>query len=147
MKLSPVRWVLAVAGLLVLGFLLIQLVPVGRDHNNPPVKYEPAWDTPRTEKLVRDACFDCHSNETRWPWYSNVAPMSWLVYHDVVKARSRFNFNDLTPDVARNWVGEMVLKIRNNAMPPMRYSALHGEARFSTAERQEIIDGLQATFK
>ncbi len=147
MKLSPVRWILAVAALLVLGFLLLQLVPFGRDHNNPPVKYEPAWDSPRTEKLVRDACYDCHSNETRWPWYSNVAPMSWLVARDVIEARRSFNFNELTPDEARNWVGEMVEKISENSMPPMQYTMVHAEARFSTAERQEIIDGLSATFK
>ena len=92
MKLSPVRWILAVAGLLFLGFLLLQLIPYGRDHSNPPVISQPAWDSPRTEKLVREACYDCHSNETRWPWYSNVAPMSWLLAQDVSEARGRFKF-------------------------------------------------------
>lgn len=147
MKLSPVRWILAVVGLLILVFLLIQLVPYGRDHVNPPVKSEPPWDSPQTEKMVRGACYDCHSNETHWPWYSNVAPMSWLVYRDVAEGRSRFNFNDLTPTSGQDWVGEMVIKIQNNEMPPIQYAAIHAEARFSNAERQEIITGLQATFK
>lgn len=147
MRHSPIRWILAVAGLLVLGFLLIQLVPIGKDHTNPPVTSEPAWDSPRTEKLVRGACYDCHSNETKWPWYSNVAPMSWLVYRDVAEGRESYNFNELTPQEGKNWVGEMVEKIQINAMPPIQYAAFHAEARFSSAERQEIINGLQATFK
>lgn len=147
MKLSPVRWILAVAGLLFMGFLLLQLIPYGRDHSNPPIKSQPAWDSPRTQKLVREACFDCHSNETRWPWYSNVAPMSWLLARDVEEARGRFNLNEMTPDEALDWVGAMVIKVKNNEMPPMRYSALHAEARFSTLERQDLINGLLATFK
>ena len=61
------------------GFLLIQLVPFGRDHTNPPVVQEPNWDSPATRELAQRACFDCHSNETVWPWYSNIAPVSWLV--------------------------------------------------------------------
>lgn len=147
MKLSPVRWILAVAGLLFMGFLLLQLIPYGRDHSNPQVKSQPAWDSPRTQKLAREACFDCHSNETRWPWYSNVAPMSWLLARDVEEARGRFNFNEMTPDEGLDWVGVMVIKVKNNEMPPMRYTALHAEARFSTAERQDLINGLLATFK
>ena len=56
------------------GFLLIQFVPFGRDHTNPPVVQEPKWDSPATRELAKRACFDCHSNETVWPWYSNIAP-------------------------------------------------------------------------
>src|SRR5690349_11025724 len=66
---------LAITGL----FLLIQAVPYGRAHTNPPVVSEPHWDSPRTRELAKRACFDCHSNETRWPWYSHVAPMSWVL--------------------------------------------------------------------
>ena len=64
-------------------FILIQFVPFGRDHTNPPTSKEPAWDSPETKALIRRACFDCHSNETTWPWYSNVAPVSWLTQRDV----------------------------------------------------------------
>jgi hypothetical protein len=57
-------------------FVAIQLVPYGRDHTNPPVTAEPRWDSPQTRTLAVSACFDCHSNETAWPWYTNVAPFS-----------------------------------------------------------------------
>ena len=70
------RWwtVLAVAILLFIG---IQVVPYGHARTNPPVMAEPAWDSAATRELARQACFDCHSNETEWPWYSNIAPFSW----------------------------------------------------------------------
>ena len=54
------------------------IVPFGHSHTNPPVTKEPAWNSPDTRALVQRACFDCHSNQTTWPWYSHVAPVSWL---------------------------------------------------------------------
>ena len=65
--------------MLVLAFVAIQFVPYGRDHVNPPVGAEPTWDSPGTRTLAKQACFDCHSNETEWPAYSRVAPVSWLI--------------------------------------------------------------------
>ena len=67
--------------------VLIQFVPYGRSHTNPPVTGEPKWSSARVRQLTKDACFDCHSNETTWPWYSNVAPVSWLVQRDVDSGR------------------------------------------------------------
>ncbi len=75
-------------------FLVIQLLPFGRDHTNPVVVSEPNWDSPATRSLAQRACFDCHSNESVWPWYSNIAPVSWLVYNDVIEGRSQMNFSD-----------------------------------------------------
>ena len=72
----------AVATLAVI-FVAIQFVPYGHPAPNPPTRREPNWDSPRTRELVARACFDCHSNQTRYPWYSYVAPVSWLVAHDV----------------------------------------------------------------
>ena len=81
------KWILrgVVAGVVLLG--LIQLVPYGRDHTNPPVTQEVKWDSPRTRELAVGACYDCHSNLTEWPWYSNVAPISWLTQKDVDEGR------------------------------------------------------------
>ena len=71
--------------------LIIQFVPYGRDHTNPPVIAEPAWDSPQTRALFFRACADCHSNETTWPWYSTIAPASWLITRDVMEGRATFN--------------------------------------------------------
>ena len=84
------RWTSGALALLGFG-LAIQLVPYGRDHTNPPVLAEPAWDAPRTRELFFQACKDCHSNETVWPGYASLAPMSWLVQHDVEEGREHFN--------------------------------------------------------
>ena len=75
-RLEPRR----VGGWVTLAALVVlpQLVPYGRDHRNPPITGTPTWDSPRTAELARRACFDCHSHETRWPWYSSLAPLSWL---------------------------------------------------------------------
>ncbi len=89
--LRVVLWV-AVVGAVALA--AIQFVPYGRDHTNPPVTASPAWDSPRTEQLVRAACYDCHSNETVWPWYSSVAPASWLLQRDVDEGRDHMNFSE-----------------------------------------------------
>jgi len=147
MKLTPARWLLTIGLILILGFALIQLIPYGRDHSNPAVVSQIVWDSAQTENLVRGACFDCHSNEIKWPWYSNVAPMSWLVYRDVQEGRSKFNFSTLTPDQGKLWVGELVEKISQNEMPPIQYAAIHSSARFSVSEKIALVDGLMATFK
>ena len=87
------RIALSLIGLLLLAFVAIQLVPYGRDHDNPAVIAEPNWDSPQTRDLFMTACGDCHSYETEWPWYSNIAPVSWLVQHDVEEGREKLNFS------------------------------------------------------
>src|SRR5688572_25353985 len=81
-------------GVLVGIFGLMQLIPYGRTHSNPPTIAEPKWDSPRTRELAVRACFDCHSNHTKWPWYANVAPMSWAVQFDVEVAREVVNYSE-----------------------------------------------------
>ena len=129
---------------LVAGFILIQLVPYGRNHTNPPITAEPEWDSPRTRELFMTVCGDCHSNETVWPWYSHLAPVSWLVQHDTEDGREKLNISEWgvreyeSDEAAEAYTeGEMPLKI---------YYPTHPEARLGEAEQQELIDGLIATF-
>jgi mono/diheme cytochrome c family protein len=126
-------------------FGLAQLVPYGRDHVNPPVVSQPKWDTPATLELVKTACFDCHSNETIWPAYSNIAPGSWLIYRDVVDGRRRLNFSDWTAR-PRN-VGEIIEKINEGEMPPFQYTIIHRNAILSSAQKQALIQGLTNSLK
>jgi len=125
-------------------FLLIQLVPYGRAHGNPPVVSEPKWDSPQTHDLAQRACFDCHSNATTWPWYSNVAPVSWLVYRDISEGRQRMNFSDWQNTYMRE-LGEISHVISEGEMPPLQYLLMHSSARLSAAEKTQLIDGLQKT--
>jgi hypothetical protein len=125
--------------ILIAGFILIQLVPYGRNHTNPPVVSEPNWDSPRTHELAVRACFDCHSNETVWPWYSNIAPASWLVYHDVETGRRFMNFSDW--GTRRQESGEIAEVVNGGEMPPSQYLLMHPEARLSASEKQELVQG------
>jgi hypothetical protein len=126
-------------------FGLMQLVPYGRTHSNPPVIQEPAWDSPRTRELAVRACFDCHSNETRWPAYANIAPMSWVVQRDVEAARSVINFSEWhAPSDLASYSG---LSVRTGGMPPTKYRLAHPEADLSEAETAELARGLDATLK
>ncbi|MFL7892344.1 MAG: heme-binding domain-containing protein [Anaerolineales bacterium] len=138
--------ILGIIILLVAGFIILQLVPYGRNHADPAVVAEPNWDSPQTRELASRACFDCHSNETVWPWYSNIAPVSWLVQHDVDEGRSRLNFSEWgTGRFDEPWeIGEAISR---GQMPPSKYTAMHPYARLTQTEKQSLIDGFQATFR
>jgi mono/diheme cytochrome c family protein len=132
-----------VAGLAV-AFMAIQLVPYGRPTPNPPVRREPNWDSSRTRELAARACFDCHSNQTRHPWYSYVAPVSWLVNSDIEGARSKMNLSEW--DLPQREAMAAVEQIEKGNMPLPFYVPLHPEARLSDEERQALINGIEATF-
>ena len=141
-----------VAGVAVFG--LIQLVPYGRNHTNPPVRRSVKWDSARTEELARGACLDCHSNLTTWPWYSNIAPVSWLVYADVQGGRGSLNFSAnrwrrlIPPSGTSPRTPERRTSSRPCAtapMPPWQYKPTHPAGRLSNAERTELANGLAKT--
>jgi hypothetical protein len=139
------RKVVKIALLSLLGLLVaIQLVPYGRDHSNPPVTAEPAWDSPQTRRLVAASCFDCHSNQTSWPWYTSVAPFSWLTQRDVDDGRATLNFSEWNRPQE---IDEIIGIISEGEMPPWYYGLLHSSARLSDQERQQLIDGLRATLQ
>jgi hypothetical protein len=130
------------AGVVVL-FGAIQVVPYGHNHSNPDVIAEPAWSDQQTRGLAARACFDCHSNETAWPWYSNIAPVSWLIQHDVEEGRSVLNFSEWGAAGRRaGEAGEVVLE---GEMPPSYFVLLHAEAKLSSAEKQALAQGLQSS--
>jgi hypothetical protein len=138
MKKRAILWVLI--GLVVLG-LLIQLIPLPGRGNNPLVVSEPPWDSPQTRLLVKRACFDCHSNETVWPWYSYVAPVSWLVYSDTMQGRRRMNFSEWN-SASQPSASEVVRMIQEGEMPPAIYLPMHPAAQLTAAEKQQLITGL-----
>lgn len=140
------HWAPRVVLAAVAAFALIQLVPYGRAHANPPVRSEPRWDSARTKALFAQACGACHSNLTTWPWYSNVAPVSWLVQHDVDDGRARFDVSAWRqqPQPAAERVAQAVL---SGHMPPLQYRLIHSEARLSSAQRAALAAGIRRTFQ
>lgn len=133
---------IALAAVLLL--VLAQLVPYGRDHTNPPVVAEPAWDSPKTREIFLRTCGDCHSNETQWPWYSSVAPVSWLVQRDVEEGRGELNVSQWGQGEQEG--DEAAGMVRKGEMPPWFYLPAHPEAKLSDADRDALIAGLVATF-
>lgn len=125
---------------LVIGILLIQLIPYGRNHNNPPVVQEPVWVSAEVRSLAEKACFDCHSNETKWPWYSNIAPVSWLVMRDIQEGREHLNFSEW--GMGENESDDLVETIYEGEMPPANYVLLHSEANLSDGEKETLAQGL-----
>ncbi len=140
--------VLIVIVIAVLLLLAIQIIPIGSivpalAQTNPPVQSQIVWDSPQTEQLVRGACYDCHSNETVWPAYASVAPVSWLLAHDVNDGREQLNFSVQSADQIDP--EELVQQIERGEMPKPIYLPLHPEARLTDAQKQALIDGLRAS--
>ena len=128
---------------LVVAFAAIQFVPYGRNHVNPPVGTEPKWDSPDTRALAKQACFDCHSNETEWPLYSRIAPVSWLVQQDVSEGRAKLNFSEWQR--AQKEAKDAAKEVRESEMPPLTYKLMHSHARLSAADRERLARGLEKT--
>lgn len=140
-------WKYGVAAVVVF-FIILQLVPYGRNHNNPPVQSEPNWDSPETRALAVTACFDCHSNETKWNrWYTQVAPASWLVQHDVEEGRQILNFSEWDQGGKPREMEEMWEVLQRGSMPPGQYLILHPEAKLTPEQVDQLITGLRATVR
>lgn len=126
-------------------FLLIQLIPFGHDHTNPPTVSEPNWSTPEARALVKEHCFQCHSNETEWPWYSNIAPGSWLIAFDVIAGRREFNFSDWNNNPGE--LDEMIGAINEGEMPPVQYWIFHPNSKMNDQQKKNLINALQNSLK
>ena len=123
----------------------VQFIPYGRDHYNPEVVNTPKWDSPKTKELFDRACADCHSNRTKWPAYSSVAPVSWLITHDVSEAREKFNVS-MWGVQKRNKGKDAAEEVEAGDMPPLIYTVMHKDARLSKEEKEMLIEGLKRTF-
>jgi hypothetical protein len=142
---NKLKWI-AVA--LVAGFLLLQLTNPAR--TNPPVVSDLMATNPPQPPIaatLHAACYDCHSHETRWPWYSRIAPMSWLIANDVNEGRTNLDLSQWpagSPDRAARRLENMSEEIGNGEMPPKKYTAIHADARLTESQRKELTDWLDA---
>ena len=139
---TPGRKVLLRAGLgLLLVAVLLQLLPFGRLGANPPVTRDAPWPNGRARELAVAACYDCHSNRTRRPLYSRVAPFSWLVARDVRQGREKLNFS--TWEGSGGDARDAAETIVEGSMPPRRYLPLHPDARLTEDERRLLVQALE----
>jgi hypothetical protein len=133
-------WTLVAA---VVIFAALQLFNPSRA--NPPVVADFAAATRAPASIaagLRAACYDCHSDETRWPFYARVAPVSWLIASDVNKGRTHLNLSDWPAEPARaaRNLDRMNEVIDYHEMPPAKYKVLHADARLTDAQRKDILD-------
>jgi hypothetical protein len=134
---------IGVLGLFVV-FGLMQLVPYRV--SNPPVTGEPHWDSPQTRALVVAACYDCHSNQTKTPWYGKVAPISWWLTSHVDKGRAALNFSEWNRPQGRRAL-RAAETVQRGSMPPSYYTwfGLHSNAKLTSAQRAALVAGLIKT--
>jgi|YelNatPaOPRAMG01_1025707.scaffolds.fasta_scaffold39921_3 hypothetical protein len=113
-------------------------------HTNPPVTGD-VNAPPQVAAILHRACYNCHSNLTRWPWYSEVAPVSWLVYHDVSDGRHHLNFSTWNlyasdPQTLANKLKHIKKEVNDDDMPPLYYRPMHPNSHLSAADRQAIVE-------
>jgi len=126
--------------------VVLQFIPVPR--TNPPVNADKDFlkvlhPDKDVENLIRASCYDCHSNETVWPWYSYVAPVSWVVSNHVMVARAEFNFSEWTDydeEKTDEFLEDCVEALRDGKMPEQSYLSKHEEARLTKAQRALLIE-------
>lgn len=139
MKKKRILWVL-------LGvFLVIQLVPANRPEvilENPNDIFLNNEVSADMEKMIRTACYDCHSNETHYPWYSYVAPVSFLISRDTEEGRGELNFSNwesLDKIEKAEMLDEISEEVEEGEMPMKIYPITHPDAKLSEEQRNEII--------
>jgi len=145
--MKPTKQMVLSVGLPLALLVALQLVPYGRDHTNPPARHVVAWNAEATRDLAMRACFDRHSNETRWPWYASIAPVSWRIQHNVREGREKLNFTALDPgsESASDVADEAPEMVTKGKMPPLDYLLMHPEAWMSSTDRRALATGLEAT--
>lgn len=126
--------ILATLGILLAAFIAIQFVPAHRTNRlgagDPQAPREVQW-------ILRRACYDCHSTETRWPIWAYVAPISWQVVADVERARQMVNFSDwasYSPEVQKALKATIAYSTSTHRMPTWYYVTLHPDAKLTPAD-------------
>jgi hypothetical protein len=112
---------------------LIQFIPVRR--KNPLVTQDVAAP-PQVKRLLAVSCYDCHSNQTNWPLYGFIAPVSWLLAHDVAVGRAAMNFSrwdSYANERKDSYKSEIYQMVENKLMPPPQYLLIHSKARVDSA--------------
>jgi len=131
------------------GSLIHPFGATGEPGNNQTILREGQID-PATLEIIQRACQNCHSQQTVWPWYSHVAPISWMLARDVQQARLHMNLSrwqDYSTDDQLRLLSTIGSAVRNREMPVQRYLLLHPEARLTDAERQQIYRWTQTERK
>ena len=139
---------------LIVGFIVIQFI--NRPDKSTTTEVTPGHITKvmnvpaNVESILKRSCYDCHSDHTVWPWYSSIAPASWLVGDDVVKGRKKMNFSQWSKiPVAKQEarLNEICEEIKSDEMPLPPYLILHGDAKLSQADKDVLCQWVETELK
>jgi len=121
------------------GFTIMQLIPIQRNNPKTDSSLEIKAAT-NVKAIFKRSCYDCHSNETKWPWYSNIAPMKWFIARDVDVGRQWLNFSvwESYDEKKKKKLKKMIFTAIELAMPLGMYLQAHPEAKLSTKDRETI---------
>lgn len=128
---------------------LIQIIRPSRNSPQPRADHSihaVASMSPAAGSVLQRSCNDCHSNHTVWPWYCHVAPISWLVAHDVHRGRRALNLSNwggYSPEQRAELLQDMCEEVSQGKMPGNLYAAMHRQARLSVADRQQFCEWTQ----
>lgn len=140
--MSTRKFILLAVGVLGAVWGLLQLYTLLTLPENPPIVRQPSWDSPETRALVERACYDCHSNETVWPWYSKIAPLSFVIRQDVRNGREVLNYSEWGVGEPDEGLHSMIDTISKEQMPLPYYAIIQADARLTRDQRSRLIDGL-----
>jgi Haem-binding domain len=143
------RWKIILGGLLLL-LLAVQFIPVNLPEvakDNPGDIMKSGLVSQEVANLLKNSCYSCHSNETVYPWYSYVAPSSWLVKRDVMEAREELNFSTWSELDQRKMIkklDDIASEVGEGNMPMPIYTLIHGSAKLNDTQRQLIVTWTEA---
>ena len=132
--------------IIIVSFILIQFFPIDKNNPVPTPKMDflQIKDTPeKTANLIRNSCYDCHSNESKYPWYANIQPFGWFLENHIQEGRKELNFSTFaTYEKKRQTkkLDEAVEMLEKNEMPLDSYVIAHAEAKLSAADKKEVMD-------
>lgn len=142
-KLNIIGWLLVIVVAVVLA---IQVIPVERNVSTVP----PGQSFEKTEKvpanvaaILKVSCYDCHSNNTRYPWYSELQPGAWFMARHIKKGKEELNFDEFNNYSKRRKkakIKSIISQIEKDEMPLKSYRMMHGNARLSADEKKELLD-------
>lgn len=140
------KWVKRLLVIIAVVLVIIQFVPVTLPTNNSDLKS----DLVSTQKLssevvsiLKSTCYDCHSSQTKYPWYSHVAPVSWLVARDVKEGREKLNFSDWDKNNKRHKIRQLENikeEVQQGEMPMAIYTFIHRDAKLTEAQKKLLMD-------
>ncbi len=138
---------------LIVVFILIQFFPTHRNENKEllPTDFSKVYDVPENiHVMLKNACYDCHSNNTKYPWYNKIQPVSWFLENHIAEAKEELNFSEFGNYSAKKQnhkLDEIIDEVKEGEMPLKGYKLMHSEAKFSDEERKQFLSYFQKIMK